>query len=225
MSTPATLGDEATSSDTSTRHRLALLGIVLTITSIAAIPVGVLWPEPESGGDLYAYSDIEPIRAFWWGLLTFGSAMLVLNVPLQALVTMALVRRRGWVWATVGAAMMWIGTGLYAAGASAWAAAYYFPTDPSVDPSAGRAVFDAIEADSAHVFATLIPGALLVALGTVVQVVGLFRARAVPIWIPIFALMVVPTFIVPGNGLIGVITAAPMAAAAIGLAYYAWRRA
>ena len=224
MSTQTSL-HEASAPDTSTRHRIALLAIVLTITSIAAIPVGLLWPEPEAGGDLYAYSDIQPIRALWWGLLTFGSATLVLNVPLQALATMALVRRRGSVWATVGAAMMWVGTGLYSAGVSAWAAAYYFPTDSSVDPSAGRAVFDAIEADSAHVFATLIPGALLVAIGTIVQVVGLFRARAVPIWIPIFALMVVPTFFVPGNGAIGIVTAIPMSAAAIGLAYYAWRRA
>jgi hypothetical protein len=32
------------------------------------------------------------------------------------------------------------------------------------------------------------------------------------------------TFVIPGNGLLGVLTSIPMAAASIGLGYYAWRR-
>ncbi|MEV0290903.1 hypothetical protein AB0H36_42820 [Kribbella sp. NPDC050820] len=38
-------------------------------------------------------------------------------------------------------------------------------------------------------------------------------------------LTIVATFVVPGNGVAGLITALPMTAASLGTAYYAWRRA
>ena len=41
---------------------------------------------------------------------------------------------------------------------------------------------------------------------------------------PWLSLATVPTFVIPGNGLIGLVTAVPMAAASVGLGYYAWRR-
>jgi hypothetical protein len=69
----------------------------------------------------------------------------------------------------------------------------------------------------------LIPGALLVLLGTLLQCVGLFRAHVVPVWVPIALLFVVITFIVPGNGVLGLVTSIPMAAGAIGLGYFAVR--
>ncbi|HEX8867892.1 MAG TPA: hypothetical protein VF821_19695, partial [Lentzea sp.] len=59
--------------------------------------------------------------------------------------------------------------------------------------------------------------------GTVLQCVGLFRSRAVPTWVPIAALTIVLTFVIPGNGLAGLLTSIPMAAAGIGLGYCAWR--
>jgi hypothetical protein len=116
---------------------------------------------------------------------------------------------------------MWIGTALYAVGGAGWAAAYYFATAPGVDPS----VIDRINDDSAHLFGVMIPGALLVALGTVIQAVGLWRSHAVPRWIPLFWLTIVATFVVPGNGIAGLLTAVPMTAASLGTAYYAWRQA
>jgi hypothetical protein len=145
---------------------------------------------------------------------------LVINVPAQALLTTLLVRGRGAAWATVGAVMMWIGTALYAVGGAGWAAAYYFATAPGVDPT----VIDRVNDDTAHLFGVMIPGALLVAVGTVIQVVGLWRSHAVPRWIPLCWLTIVATFIVPGNGVAGLITAVPMTASSIGTAYYAWRR-
>jgi hypothetical protein len=203
------------------RRRIGIVALLLAITAIAAVPGGLLWPEPAGGGETYAYSDIQPVRDLWWGLLVALSACLVINVPAQALLTTFLVRGRGATWATVGAVVMWIGAALYAVGGAGWAAAYYFATAPGVDAS----VIERINDDSAHVFGVMIPGALLVAVGTVIQVVGLWRSRAVPRWIPLLWLTIVPTFIVPGNGVAGLITALPMTAASLGTAYYAWRKA
>ncbi|WP_328991411.1 DUF4386 domain-containing protein [Kribbella sp. NBC_01245] len=214
----------STTPETATRRRVGLLALALTITSITALPGSYLWPEPAAGGDTYTYADIAPIRDLWWGLLVFLSAALVLNVPFQALATMILVRRRGAGWATVGGAMMWLGTALYSVGGAGWAAAYYFATDPALDPAVGTSVMEQISADTGHLFGVMIPGALLVALGTVIQAVGLLRSRAVPRWIPILTLAIIPTFVLPGNGLTGALVGLPITVSAIALAYHAWHR-
>ncbi len=203
------------------RRRIGIVALLLALTAIAAVPGGLLWPEPAGGGETYSYSDIQPARDLWWGLLVFLSAALVINVPAQALLTTFLVRGRGAAWATVGAVVMWIGTALYAVGGAGWAAAYYFATAPGVDPG----VIERINDDAAHVFGVMIPGALLVTVGTVIQVVGLWRSRAVPRWIPVLWLTIAVTFVVPGNGVLGLITALPMTAASLGTAYYAGRKA
>lgn len=204
----------------SNRRRVGFVALALAVTAIAAVPGGLLWPEPSGGGETYSYADIQPHRALWWGLLTALAVNLVINVPAQALLTVLLVRARGAALATAGGIIMWIGTALYAVGAAGWAAAYYFSTAAGVDPS----VIERVNDDSAHVFGVMIPGALLVALGTVLQAVGLLRSRVVPRWIPVLWLTIVATFVVPGNGLAGLITAVPMTAASLGTAYYAWKK-
>ncbi|SFR04387.1 hypothetical protein SAMN04488564_102515 [Lentzea waywayandensis] len=209
----------------STRGRVAVLAVVLGVTSVAAVAGGLLWPEPAAGGETYSYTDIAAGRDLWWTLLTGLAAMQVLNIPLQALATMFLVRRRGSAWATWGAALMWIGGGLQGAGVAGWAAAYFFPTDPGIAPEVGNAVIQAANNDTVHLFALMIPGAVLVLLGTVLQCVGLFRSHTVPKWVPVLLLFIVVTFVIPGNGLAGLLTSIPMAVGAIGLGYYAWRAA
>lgn len=207
----------------STVGRVKLLAIVLGTTAVAAAVGGVFWPEAQGGGETYSYADIAPDRGLWWGLLGTLAVMGVINVPLQAIATMILVRARGSVWATVGACLMWVGIGLQAVGVAGWASAYFYPTDPSVEKSVGTVVIEAANNDQSHLFAFLIPGAVLVLLGTVLQCVGLFRAHVVPVWVPIALLFVVITFIVPGNGALGLVTSIPMAAGAIGLGYFAVR--
>ncbi|MGI5498860.1 hypothetical protein [Lentzea sp. CA-135723] len=211
-----------TTSETSTRSRMAVLAAVLAITSVAAVAGGLLWPEPAAGGETYAYTDIAAGRELWWTLLTGLAALQVLNIPLQALATMFLVRHRGSGWATWGGALMWTGGGLQGAAVAGWAAAYFYPTDPAVDRAAGTAVVDAANNDP-HLFALMVPGAAMVLLGTVLQCVGLFRSHAVPKWVPVLLLFVVASFVVPGNGVAGLLTSVPMAAGAIGLGYCAWR--
>lgn len=210
---------------TSTRGRVAVLALVLGVTSVAAVAGGLLWPEPAGGGETYSYADIAADRDLWWTLLTGLAAMQVLNIPLQALATMFLVRRRGSAWATWGAALMWIGGGLQGAGVAGWAAAYFFPTDPGLDAGIGDAVIQAANNDTGHLFAFMIPGAALVLLGTILQCVGLFRSHAVPAWVPVLLLFIVLTFVIPGDGLTGLLTSVPMAVGAIGLGYHAWRAA
>jgi hypothetical protein len=208
----------------STVARVKLLAAVLGVTAIAAAVGGLFWPEPAGGGETYTYGDIAPDRDLWWGLLGALAAAAVVNVPLQAIATMILVRARGSMWATVGGALMWVGVGLQAVGVAGWASAYFYPTDPSIDRAIGSAVIEAVNNDQGHVFALLIPGALLVVVGTVLQCVGLLRAHVVPVWVPVAALFTLLTFVIPGNGLAGLVTAVPMAAAAIGLGYFAVRR-
>lgn len=209
--------------ESATRHRVALVAVALATTSVAAIVGGLFWPEPAGGGETYSYADIADQRTLWWSLLMGLAAMAVVNVPMQALATMLLVRRRGSTLATTGGVLMWVGSGLQAVGVAGWAAAYFFATDPSVDSAAGSAVVEAANADMGHLFGLMIPGAAVVLVGTVIQCVGLFRSHAVPRWVPIAALTIVLTFVIPGNGVLGLITSIPMAAGSIGLAYYAWR--
>jgi hypothetical protein len=219
--TPAAL---TTTTESSTRARVGLLAVALGVTAVAAVPAGLLWPEPASGGNTYSYADIVGQRGLWWALVLPLSVMLVVNVPLQALATMLLVQRRGSRWATAGAALMWVGAGLQAVGVAGWAMAYFFATDPSVNHAAGTAVVNAVNDDIVRVFILMLPGAGLVLLGTVLQAVGLFRAHVVPAWVPVLSLFVVLSFLVPGNGVAGLITSVPMAAAAIALGFYVWRR-
>ncbi len=209
--------------DRSTVARVTLLAVVLGATGVAAAVGGLLWPEAAGGGETYSYADIAPDRQLWWGLLGGLAVMGVINVPLQAIATMMLVRARGSVWATVGGSMMWVGIAMQATGVAGWASAYFYATDPGLERSIGSAVIEAANNDQAHLFAFLVPGALLVVLGTVLQCVGLFRAHVVPVWVPIALLFTVLTFIVPGNGALGLVTSIPMAAGAIGLGYYLWR--
>ena len=209
--------------DHATVHRIRLLAAVLGVTAVAIVPAGLWWPGTSTGEETYAYGDIEPIRQLWWGLLLGLGVVAAINVSAQAVITMVLVRHRGSAWATVGAALMWSGIAAQSVGVAFLAGAYYFPTSPDVDRAAGTAVVQAIAEDQAHLFGAMIVGALSVMVGTVLQAVGLLRARVVPTWVPIATLFAVITFLVPGDGVIGLVTSMPMAVGAVALAYYAWR--
>jgi hypothetical protein len=211
--------------DRSTLARVKLLALALGVTAVAAAVGGLLWPEAQGGSETYSYAEIAPDRELWWGLLGGLSVVAIVNVPLQAMATMFLVRERGSVWATVGGSLMWVGIGLQATGVAGWASAYYYPTDPGLDQAIGSAVIKAANNDQGHLFALLVPGALLVVLGTVLQCIGLIRAHAVPVWVPIALLFTIATFIIPGNGALGLVTSIPMTLGAIGLGYFAWQRA
>jgi len=222
MSTETVRPAVAPSADPVTRRRIGAVGLVLTISNLVAMPGGVLWPEPSGGSETYSYADIQPLRDRWWGLLVLLAAGALLGVPAQAFLTTYLVRKRGAAWATAGGLMMWIGIAFQAVGVGGLAAAYYFAT--GVDATAGTPVIASANDDLLHLFGPMLAGALLVAVGTVVQVVGLWRSHAVPRWVPLLVLFIVISFVVPGNGWIGLTVQVPMATGGIAIAYYAWRR-
>ncbi|QIK67363.1 hypothetical protein G7072_14315 [Nocardioides sp. HDW12B] len=217
-----TVAPSETTGGTATAARLTLLAATLGATAVVVGAGGLLWPEPAGGGDTYAFADVAPIRDRWWGLLGGLAVVGVVNVTLQALATMLLVRERGSTWATAGAVLMWVGIASQAVGVAGWASAYYYPTDPGLEPGLGEAVVEAANQDPGHLFAFLVPGALLVVLGTVLQSMGLLRARTVPRWVPVALLMTVLTLVVPGSGALGLVTSVPMAAGAVGLAVHLW---
>ena len=202
---------------------MTLLAVALGVTAVAAAVGELMWPEADGGGETYSYADIAPDRELWWGLLGGARRVGPINVPLQAMATMLLVRERGSVWVTVGGCLMWVGIGLQATGVAGWASVYYYSTDPGLERGVGSAVIEAANNDQGHLFAFLVPGALLVVLGTIMQCVGLFRAHVVPVWVPVALLFTVLTFIVPGDGVLGLVTSIPMTVGAIGLAYFTWR--
>lgn len=208
-----------------TRTRIRVVSAVLTVTAVLTVPGGLLWPETSTGNETYAYGDIEPIRQLWWGVLLGLGVVASLTVTAQAVATLVLVRHRGSMWATWGAALMWAGIAVQSVGAGLLAGAYYFPTSSEIPHADGVVVFQAIAEDQLHLFGPLAIGGLIVMVGTVLQAVGLFRSRTVPRWIPAATLFTLVTFVVPGDGVAGLITSLPMAAGAIGLAVHVWRRA
>ena len=119
--------------DRATVARVTLLALALGVTAVAAAVGGLMWPQAQGGGETYTYADIAPDRELWWGLLGGLAVVGLVNVPLQAMATMFLVRERGSAWATVGGSLMWVGIGLQATGVAGWASAYYYPTDPGLD--------------------------------------------------------------------------------------------
>ena len=224
MSQSTSVLDHAPVADKATVSRVKILAVVLGITAVLAAVGGVFWPEPEGGGETYLYSDIAPDRDLWFLLLGGLTINGIVTVTLQALATMFLIRERGHVWATVGGALMWVGIAVQGTGVAGWASAYFYPTDSSVDKAVGSAVIEAANDDQAHLFGLLGVGAVLVIVGSVLQAVAMFRAKVVPVWVPIGTLFAIITLLVPGNGVLGLITSLPMAAAAIALGYYALRR-
>ena len=137
---------------------MTLLALVLGVTAVVAAVGGVLLAR---GGWRRRHLHVRRHRAdreLWWGLLGALAVVGLVNVPLQAIATMFLVRERGSVWATVGGCLMWVGIGLQATGVAGWASAYFYATDPCVDPSVGSAVIEAANHDQAHLFGLLIPG-------------------------------------------------------------------
>ncbi|MGZ5403291.1 MAG: hypothetical protein ACXWDL_01455 [Nocardioides sp.] len=211
--------------ESATAHRFGLLALVLTLASATAVVGGLLWPEPSGGGETYTYADIADQRELWWGLLTVLAICGILGTTLQAIAALYLVRHRGSTVVTVGATLLIIGIIVQGVGAAGWATAYFFPTDPALEPAAGHQGFEAVNDSIGYIFAVMITGAALAMLGQIAQAVGLIRARVVPVWIPIGLMTSVLTFLIPGNGVVGLITALPMAVSASALGWHAYRRA
>jgi hypothetical protein len=207
------------------RARTGLLAALIVVATLPDLPGAYLYPDTASGDTWYRYVDVAPIREFWWGLNILLAVNLILAVPATALAAVILTPRRGAIWTTVGGALMWVGTALYAVGVGGLAVFYYFATDPAaLDPGVAAGFVERF-GSGWKLYATAIPGALLVAFGTVVMAIGLWRSRSVPRWLPVLLLVSSSTFFVDLSGVLKVVVQLPACAAALALAYYLWRRA
>jgi hypothetical protein len=121
---------------------------------------------------------------------------------------------------------VWLGAAIYGVGIGGWATVYYFGTDPgSLDPATAARLIDHVNDDTARMLAVPIGGALLVALGSIVLAVALWRARTVPRWVPIVgALTAVTGIVIPADTIVGVVAEAASSATTIAIGWYAWRR-
>src|SRR3954468_20954369 len=202
------------------RSRVNLVCAVLVLTALAFIPIGLAWPTVSDSGTVLGVDDVQPARDSMWLLIMLTAVLGPLNAGAQAIAVLLLIREKAAAAATWGAMLMTVGCLMEAAGLAGFAAAYFYPSDPTVSHEAASRVYDAIAADPPHLLVFQLPGHLLLTAGIVIQAVALFRSRVVPRWVPTLTLAVLLTYAVPGSGLLGLVTVLPVTAGAIAVAYF-----
>jgi len=154
-------------------------------------------------------------------LMEPGAAVLSVEFKVQLLAP-----ARGARWATVGGSLVWLGAAMYGVGIGGWATVYYFATDPAaLDPATAAGLIDHVNDDTARILAVPIGGALLVALGSMLLAVALWRARTVPRWVPIVAgLSGVTGIVLPPDTVAGIVAETASSVTSIAIGWYAWQR-
>jgi hypothetical protein len=205
-----------------TPSRAVLLFLTILITSLVGVGVTLQFPTDDAG---FTRAAVIADRDAFWLVLVVAAINLAVGIPALAIAGMRLASGRGSTLATVGGAVMWLGGGVYAAGVATWAGMFFTATDPDVlDPAVSTALIEAINANVVRLWATAGSGAALVALGTVLLSIGLLRARTLPRWVPIVAaISIVATFLLPTQGVVGLVTEGPVAVSSIAIGWYALR--
>jgi hypothetical protein len=208
--------------------RLRLLFAAILVTSLSAVALSVVsYAKPIGNGDgLPDYAAIAGARGYVWGFFLVAGVQLVVGACAAALAAWLLVPGRGAHWATVGGSLVWLGAAIYGVGIGGWAAVYYFGTDPrALDPATAARLIDHVNDDTARMLAVPIGGALLVALGSIVLAVALWRARTVPRWVPVLGIVTAITgIVIPPDTVVGIIAEAASSATTAAIGWYAWRR-
>ena len=216
--------DSSTTNDhrgESGRLAVGVLAAVLLLTSIGGIAISLWYPDG-TDGDRYSYSQIQDIQSAWWGWHIFAGVNIVLGVCASALAGWLLVRSRGAILSIVGGSVMCLGAALYGVGLGSLASVFYFTVEPAaLDTADGEKLLDYAQDHFARLYGPLLAGAILVALGTIILAVALWRARTVPRWVPIL-LATVPVTFVAANGIIGVLAALPLTIGTVALGWYAF---
>jgi len=210
-------------------HRgLALLFAVILVTGVSAFVLSfVSFVKPVGkGGGLPDYAAIAPLRGYVWAFLVVAAVQMIVGACAAALAAWLLAPGRGARWATVGGSLVWLGAAVYGVGVGGWAAVYFYGSDPAaLDPATAGRLIDHANGDTARMLAVPIGGALLVALGSLLLAVALWRAATVPRWLPALgALGAVATIVVPPDTAAGLVGEAVSSVTTIAIGYYAWRR-
>jgi hypothetical protein len=208
--------------------RLRLLFAVILVTSLSAVALSVVsYAKPIGNGDgLPDYAAIAGARGYLWAFFVVAGVQLIVGACAAALAAWLLVPARGAHWANVGGSLVWLGAAIYGVGIGGWATVYYFGTDPAtLDPATATRLIDHVNDDTARMLAVPIGGALLVALGSILLAVALWRACTVPRWVPIVgALTAVTGIVIPPDTVVGVIAEAASSATTVAIGWYAWQR-
>jgi hypothetical protein len=204
-----------------------LFALILT-TSVSALALSVVsFARPIGKGDgLPDYASIASVRGYVWAFFLFAGVQLIVGASAAALAAWLLAPDRGARWATIGGSLVGVGAAIYGVGIGGWAAIYYFGTDPAtLDPVTATRLIDRVNGDTTRMLAVPIGGALLVALGSILLAVALWRARSVPRWVPIVGgLTAVTGIVVPPDTVAGVLSEGAGSASSIAIGWYAWRR-
>ncbi len=209
------------------RSRVTLLAAVVALTGVTAFALALVshvWPIG-AGSDHPKYVDLAPQRTYVFVFFALAGVQLVVGVCAAALVGLILAPRRGARWATIGAALLFVGGAAYGVGLGGWATSYWFATDASSLPApAGAALVDGMNHDTVHMLLLPIAGAIVVGVGSLVLLTGIWRARTAPgALLAASALSTVATVVLPPDALMGVFAEAASSVTTIALAWYARR--
>jgi hypothetical protein len=207
---------------------LTLLFAVILLTGVSAFALSLVsLVKPIGEGDGFPdYAAIAPMRGYVWAFFVVAAVQMIIGACAGALAAWLLAPGRGARWATVGGSFVWLGAAIYGVGIGGWAAIYFYGTDPAaLDPATAGRLIDHVNDDTARMLAVPIGGALLVALGSLVIAVALWRAATVPRWVPALgALSAVATIVLPPDTAAGLVGEAVSSVSTIAIGYYAWRR-
>ncbi len=208
------------------RSRLTLLFVVILLTSIGAFVlalVSFIWPIGH--GDQPKFADLANDRTYAWVFFVVAGVQLVVGVCAAALAGLVLVPGRGSRLATVGAGLLFLGAAAYGVGIGGWATAYWFASDArTLGPQAASALVDRINSDTSHSLLVPIGGAIIVGVGSLVLIAGIWRARTMPKKILVAAaISTVATVVLPPNNLAGVVAEAVSSVTTVAVGWYALR--
>lgn len=216
--------------DTPTREwdrrevQIGLLFASIVATAIAGLFVSLLFPMAGDGG-LFSYPAIERDPTFFWAFFTLTGVNLVLAVVPAALAAVFLVPARGWRWVTAGFPVALVGGALYAVGVGGWAMVTFFAAGSgALDRATAAAFVASVNGDPLHSLAPAATGALVVAIGVLLLSVGLWRSHNVPRWVIVLGIIgSIITFVLPTDGIAGVLVETPQALTSVLIGWYAWR--
>ncbi|MFE5812952.1 hypothetical protein ACFQ6S_05960 [Streptomyces sp. NPDC056479] len=204
-----------------TAARIRLLAAALALGAAAWIAVGVWTPVDElRTGDDLPFEGVRSHRGGWltWHLLDgLGTALLMVGL---AFAVCLLVQARGARWATVGAALAVLGGLVFSAGSVSFGLLGAYATESDALPlAAGKGLIEYVNEEGGPALGVVVPGFLVMTLAQLLLAVALWRARAVPVWLPP-AVIVVNVVLFVAEGLVS-----GLALAALGVLYglVAWQ--
>lgn len=197
MTTTAATSHTTDHADAAHPGRIRLVAATLAAASLVLAVLVLTHPWGErfdsSAEDFVTYDYVIDNHANAWPAMFADVVAFGLVAVCLAIGVTHLVRARGRLAATVGAALVVLGGLLSAMGSFAFVTVLYFVGE--LPEEAGRALVDTLNDDVGHVLGAEMAGFLLFTLGSLVLAGALFRARAVPrVPLAVYALLTVALF-------------------------------